>query len=103
MADHSQTRPRPDDTPPRNSVIAVYTLMAVIALVALRFVFDSYMDLNRAHVRHENIASSRTSASLAEYREDQARRLASGALPIDRAIRDLGRGGLQPAEPPAVD
>ncbi|AKF06456.1 hypothetical protein [Sandaracinus amylolyticus] len=87
------TRPRPDDTPPRNRVIFTYTVLAVITLIGLKYVFDSYMDVSRRDRRRENIEESRTTAELAEYRESQREALRGGAMPVDRAIDELGRRG----------
>lgn len=86
-------RPRPDDTPPRNRVIATYTVLAVITLAGLKFVFDSYMDTSRRAVRAEHISDSHTAETLDAYREQQAQRLSGGAMPIERAVQELGRRG----------
>jgi hypothetical protein len=87
----STARPRPDDTPPRNRVIFAYTVMSVIALVALGFLFDSYMDISRRESRRLNVEGSWTSEALATYREEQRAALERGRTPIDRAIADLAR------------
>lgn len=84
-------RPRPDDTPPRNRVIFAYTVMSVIALIALGFLFDSYMDISRGAFRRVNIERSRTSQILEDYRDGQRAALERGRMPITRAISELAR------------
>lgn len=89
----SYARPRPDDTPPRNRVIAAYTALAVMTLIGLKFVFDSYLDASRRSVRTEQLRTSQATAALEEYRERQRERLAGGAMPIERAMSELARRG----------
>jgi hypothetical protein len=84
---------RPDDTPPRNRVIFGYTVLTVVTLIALKFVFDSYLDVSRTATRREHIADSRASRALAEYRRRERERLESGSMPVERAMRELGRRG----------
>nr|MDQ3032913.1 hypothetical protein [Myxococcota bacterium] len=92
LHDHSATgRPRPDDTPPRNRVIMTYTVLAVITLVGLSFVFDSYIDVSRRGVRREHLAESQAGLVLEAYREEQYERLARGPMPIERAMEELVR------------
>ncbi len=87
--------PRPDDTPPRNRVIFAYTVMSVIALVALGFLFDSYMDISRRETRRSNAERSWTSETLALYREGQTNALERGRMPIQRAMADFARQNRQ--------
>jgi hypothetical protein len=86
-----EARPRPDDTPPRNRVIFTYTILAVMTLFGLKYVFDSYMDVSRRGIRLEHVTESRASQTLEEYREAQHGQLARGPMPIERAIAELGR------------
>jgi hypothetical protein len=87
------TRALPDDTPPRNRLIFGYTIVVVFALIGLKFVFDSYLDVSRTAKRREQIATSRANVILAEYRRAQRERLESGPMPIDRAMHELARRG----------
>ena len=87
------SRPRPDDSPPSIRIIVGYSLLSVLILVGLKFGFDSYLDQSRIRVRGSHIAESHTVATLDEYREQQRSQLTGGAMPIDRAVQELGRRG----------
>jgi hypothetical protein len=92
-AGHGTHPLRPDDTPPRNRVIFSYTMLGVITLVGLKFVFDSYLDSSRRDVRRDHIEASHTQVVLDAYRAEQRLRLSGGPMPIDRAIQEIGRRG----------
>lgn len=82
----------PDDSPPRNAVIAFYTVAAVVLLFSLRYVFISYFDTSQRAAHSHNIAQSRRTAELADYRRSQREILSGGALPIETAIQNLASG-----------
>ncbi len=99
---HSHDRPRPDDTPPRNGAIFLYTVLSVLFLVSLKFVLDSYLENARRNVRADNLGASDSSERLEQHRDAVAGELAGGDLPIDQAISQLaerGRGAFPQVRP----
>lgn len=98
---HGHAKPRPDDSPPQNALIFFYTVLVVIALVGLKFVFDGFLDSSRRSVRAERIEGSVASERLAAHREEATDRL-SGEHSIDQAISNLaerGRGAFPQIRP----
>ena len=93
MSQPHHDRPRPDDSPPRLQIIVGYSIFAILCLVGLKFGFDSYLDTSRIAVRRLHLAGSHTVASLEEYRDEQRSKLGGGAMPVERAIQELGRRG----------
>jgi hypothetical protein len=100
-------KPRPDDSPPRNGVILFYTVLAVLTLVGLKFVMDSFHDSSRLAIQAQHLERSRSSQVLAEYREQVSQALGEGEMPIDRAMQELaqrGRGAFPQVRPfPSTD
>lgn len=100
-------RPRPDDSPPQNKLIFLYTVLAVCALVGLKFVFDSYLDTTRRSIRTTHLERSRATERLADHRESVRESLHGGAMPINQAISQLaerGRGAFPQVRPfPSTD
>lgn len=99
---HSADRPLPDDSPPQNTLIFVYALLAVATLVGLKFVFDSFLETTRREVHAEHLDDSLTSERLAEHRDEVREALEGGEMPIDTAITQLaerGRGAFPQIRP----
>jgi hypothetical protein len=95
-------KPRPDDTPPRNGVIFFYTVLAVLTLIGLKFVMDSFLDTTRRAVRAQHLEESVASEALAQHREASQEALRSGDMPIDQAMQQLaerGRGAFPQIRP----
>lgn len=98
---HGHAKPRPDDSPPQNALIFFYTVLVVLALVGLKFVFDGFLDSSRRSVRAERIEESVASERLAAHREEARERL-SGEHSIDETISSLaerGRGAFPQIRP----
>jgi len=93
MSQSQDGRPRPDDSPPRLRMIVGYSVFSILCLVGLKFSFDSYLDTSRIAVRRLHLTGSHTVAALEEYRDAQRSELGGGAMPVDRAIQELGRRG----------
>ena len=93
MSQSQDDRPRPDDSPPQLRIIVGYSIFAVLCLVGLKFGFDSYLDTSRISVRRLHLAGSHTVAALEEYRDAQRSKLGGGAMPVERAVQELGRRG----------
>ena len=89
-----------DDTPPRNRLIAFYTLLAVGTLMVMKPAFDSYYDrmYDRAvddrleQYNSELIVAEREVLSLSEREAQWETSLSSGAIPIHRAMRQVAQG-----------
>lgn len=86
-----------DNSPPRNGLILLIAVASVLTLGALKFVFDSYY----RYVMEDEVAAKLAQSPPTELRaariEDQ-QRLASGPMPIDRAIKDLARNREAPQQ-----
>ncbi|MBX7190879.1 MAG: hypothetical protein K1X94_02420 [Sandaracinaceae bacterium] len=99
-------RPLPDATPPQNTLIFVYGVIVVCALIGLKFVFDSYLESTRRAVREERLAHSVTSDALAAHR-DEVHEALHGERSIDDAMSQLaerGRGAFPQIRPyPSTD
>lgn len=94
-------KPAPDDSPPQNGLIFLYTVLTVLTLVGLKFVFDSFLDSSRRTVQAGHISESVASARLAEHREEVRRRLSEDGS-IDETISSLaerGRGAYPQIRP----
>lgn len=99
---HGGQKLLPDDSPPQNRLIFLYTVLAVCTLVGLKFVFDSYLDSTRRGMHEERIEHSLTSERLAAHREEVREQLNSGDMPIDEAMSQLaerGRGAFPQVRP----
>ncbi|MEQ8456077.1 MAG: hypothetical protein RLO52_11655 [Sandaracinaceae bacterium] len=89
-----------DDTPPRNRLIAFYTLLAVGTLMVMKPAFDSYYDrmYDRAvddrleQYNSELIVAEREVLSLSEREAQWETSLSSGAIPIHRAMQQVAQG-----------
>ncbi|MBN8613768.1 MAG: hypothetical protein J0L92_24440 [Deltaproteobacteria bacterium] len=95
-------KPLPDDSPPQNTLIFVYAMLAVASLVGLKFVFDSFLESSRRETRAGHLEESRSSEALAEHRDEVREALEGGEMPIDRAITQLaerGRGAFPQVRP----
>lgn len=100
--EHGHEKLLPDDSPPQNRLIFLYTVLAVCTLVGLKFVFDSYLDATRRDMHESRIEHSLTSERLAAHREEVREQLRSGDLPIDEAMSQLaerGRGAFPQVRP----
>ncbi len=86
-----------DNSPPRNGLILLIAVASVLTLGALKFVFDSYY----RYVMEDEVAAKLAQSPPIELRaarlEDQ-QRLASGPMPIDRAIKDLAKNREAPQQ-----
>lgn len=90
-----------DDTPPRNRLIAFYTLLAVGTLMVMKPAFDSYYDrmYDRAvddrleRYNGELIVAGRDVAPLAEREAQWETSLSSGPMPIQRAMEQVAQRG----------
>jgi hypothetical protein len=85
-----------DDSPPRNDIILGLTLVSLMTLVGLHFVFGSYFtDQTEAQVREKIL--TRGGDEVAALRTEEARKLHHGKVPIEQAMTALaqeGRGGI---------
>ena len=89
-----------DDTPPRNRLIAFYTLLAVGTLMVMKPAFDSYYDrmYDRAvddrleQYNSELIVAEREVLSLSVREAQWETSLSSGAIPIHRAMQQVAQG-----------
>lgn len=89
----STGKARPDDTPPQNGIILVSSVLAVLTLFSLKFVFDSYLDASNLHVRRDHIAESHASEVLTEYRATAQDQLRGGQMPIADAMEQIATRG----------
>lgn len=82
-----------DNTPPRNRLIAFYTLLAVATLAMLKPAFDAYYDQMFESARADRLA---TYDDMAELRDTEARwrsALETGDMSIHDAMEQLGEQG----------
>jgi hypothetical protein len=94
----AQGRYKVDETPPRNGVILVAAIMAVMSLFGLKYVFDSYLDrsyidVRREHLRGDTEVRSYASEVLATYRTHSQQQLRDGTMTIADAMTQLGEHG----------
>src|SRR5579859_801927 len=87
----SRGRYKVDDTPPRNEVIFIAAIMAVMTLFGLKYVFDSYLDRTNIAVRREHLhgdgeVRSYASELLATYRTHSQDQLREGPMSIAAAM-----------------
>ncbi|HEY8429728.1 MAG TPA: hypothetical protein VIL20_15195 [Sandaracinaceae bacterium] len=90
-----------DNTPPRNRLIALYTALAVVTLLALKPAFDAYFDRMWVSARTRGLEIGQDLAPLERARAEWARRDEA----IRSAMRELsnrGRLGV-PAIAPRLD
>lgn len=77
-----------DNTPPRNALILGIAAASVVTLGALKFVFDSYYH----HVMEAEVAAkSLPPEELRAARVADQQKLATGPMPIDRAMQDIAK------------
>jgi len=102
-----------DDTPPRNRLIAFYSLLAVGTLMVLKPAFDSYYDRmydravddRLASYNDRTIVAERDVAPLSQREAEWETSLSSGSMPIDRAMAQIaqrGRTGIPQIAPQAT-
>jgi hypothetical protein len=88
-----------DKTPERNRLIFFYTVLSVVTLAALGFVFDSYFVIETERLVTKNVRELPATERV-ELATEQRERLTSGPVPIDRAMQMLARDGRAPAVRP---
>src|SRR5688572_10994686 len=77
-----------DETPPRHALILGIAFASVATLGTLKFIFDSYYK----HVMEEEVAAkSMAPVELQAARLADQQRLATGPMPIDKAMQDLAK------------
>jgi hypothetical protein len=91
--DHGNSLLPADDSPPRNNVILIAGIASLCCLVGLKFVFDSYLEGQRANVRTAQLETSVTSETLAAHREAVRERLEASEVPIQQAMARLTEEG----------
>ena len=79
-----------DNTPPSNSMIFKYAMLAVVALVLLKPLFDLYFD-HMFRARQQALVDANPPSELIAQHKWEDKALTGGALPIDRAINALSR------------
>ncbi|MBK8168846.1 MAG: hypothetical protein IPK60_00710 [Sandaracinaceae bacterium] len=113
-----------DQSPPRNGAIAFYSVLTVVSLVGLKFVFDSYFHMMIDNVRAERAAVAllplcapgaaasdvgvscrRTTSSMDQLQHMRARETemlagGHGATAIDTAMQALAQNRQNPAVVP---
>ena len=92
-----------DQSPPRNRVILWVTIFTVLALVALKFVFDSYFLKSMEREVAYKVLESPT-AEKEEMLKEQHELLKNGTVAIDQAVEMIarkGRGSFEVIQPSA--
>lgn len=89
-----------DKTPERNNLIFFYTVLSVLTLILLGFVFTSYFNIETERVVTEHVRA-RPALDLKRAEREQEEALRTGPVPIDRAMQMLAREGRAPAVQPA--
>ncbi|MEZ4261599.1 MAG: hypothetical protein R3B36_21150 [Polyangiaceae bacterium] len=84
-----------DNTPPRIRLIVTVTVITVVTLIALKFVFDSYFAYMSDQATHEKLAEPIARRNLAEI---EKKHLTGSPLPIEAAMAKLARGARTDAE-----
>jgi hypothetical protein len=88
-----------DNSPPRIQPIAITAFIAVLVLVGLKFVFDSYYLAMFEAEEYRKVGSVEPSQLLA-LRAAEKKSLASAPVPIDRAIDLVVKGRADPMPDP---
>jgi hypothetical protein len=88
-----------DKTPERNNLIFFYTVLSVVTLIALGFVFTSYFNIETERVVTINVRE-RPAADRERLHREQRDELQKGPVPIDRAMDMLARQGRAPLVQP---
>lgn len=78
-----------DDTPPRNRLIALYTALAVVTLLALKPVFDAYYDRMHTAAAAQVLEIGQDLAPLEQVRSEWAGRDEA----IERGMQQLAERG----------
>ncbi len=78
-----------DNTPPRLKLIVTIAVITVITLVAINFVTESYYAMMSDEAQREKIAPTRDRD---EQRKAEALAFTNAALPIEKAIGEIGKG-----------
>ncbi len=81
-----------DNSPTRNKLIFVLAAVTVVILGALKFAFDDYFAFM---MEGEAKAKLATPTELEALHAEEAKKLASGPLPIDQAMKQLGTQGRE--------
>lgn len=77
-----------DNSPTRNGLILGIAAASVFTLGALKFVFDGYYSyMMEAEIARKALPPTELRAA----RADEQQRLTSGPMPIDKAMKDVGR------------
>lgn len=84
----------PDDSPPRNRTIFVYSVISVISLIALKYVFDSYMDWSALGQQRANVSQSVATGDLLEYRAAAYAQIGDAQRSCD-VLRQLAASSLR--------
>jgi hypothetical protein len=86
-----------DNSPPRIQPIVITAFIAVLALVGLKFVFDSYYVQMFEAEEYRKVGSVEPTALLA-LRAAEKKSLASAPIPIDRAVQLVAKGRGEPMD-----
>lgn len=87
-----------DNTPPRNGLILGIAAASFLTLGGLKFVFDGYY---RYMMEEEIARKAAPPTELRAARLDEQQKLASGPMPIDKAIKEVAKereGLIQPQQ-----
>lgn len=88
-----------DNSPVQNKIIIAVGLGAIVVLVGLKFVFDSYYSILTAETTKEKLAPP---VQLAELRSAEVKALGAGAMPIDKAMGEIANRGRANVSPDLV-
>jgi hypothetical protein len=89
-----------DQSPTQNRTILTVAGVALVSLIGLKFVFDSYfIEMAEAAAKDKLPVAEQ----LIKHRSEESKALASGPMPIDQAMAELGRNGRTTAANPGVD
>jgi hypothetical protein len=89
-----------DQSPTQNRTILTVAGVALVSLIGLKFVFDSYfIEMAEAAAKDKLPVAEQ----LIKHRADEAKALTSGPMPIEQAMAELGRNGRTTAANPGVD
>lgn len=78
-----------DNTPPRLKLIVTIAVITVITLIGIDFVLKSYYAMMTDQAQLEKLAPT---TARDEQHKAEALALTSGAMPLDKAIAELGKG-----------
>lgn len=87
-----------DNTPPRNGLILGIAAASFLTLGSLKFVFDGYY---RYMMEEEVARKAAPPTELRAARLDEQQKLASGPMPIDKAMKEVAKerdGLIQPQQ-----